>query len=803
MKISLKWLSDYINVAEDLKKPQELVKLLTEAGLEVEGLENLSERFKNVVTGVILEKKQHPSADRLSVCQVSTGQGIVHQIVCGAKNHKEGDHVVAALPGAVLPGDFAIKVSVLRGVESAGMLCSESELGLQEEAEGIMILPNEAPVGMGFAEYMNKDDIIFEIKVTPNRADCLSHFGLAREIAAIRGQEYQFPLCSFEENGDLSTNKISLEVIEPELCPRYSGRYLSAVKVGQSPSWLKARLESVGMKSINNVVDITNYVMLELGQPMHAFDVRQLRDEKILVSMAKKGEVFETLDGTKLTLAGSELMIRDGERAVALAGVVGGENSGVVDDTTDIFLESAYFSAAGVRRASRQHGIETESGYRFSRGVNPDACLLALNRATELLIRLAGASAHPGPHDFYPKKVLKTPIVIKNELLTQRLGYPVKIEDFTHWMQRIGCEVTAEDQSASVLPPVYRWDINIDMDLVEEFSRLHGYDKIPEHFPELRNEPTHDHKEQTFTDKITTALRGFGFHQAVNLAFAGKAEVQKWLGDIKKYPHLEGVDLVQLRNPLSEDLGYMRATLMSGLFRSFLTNYRHNILSGSLFEVGYTFQQGIGEYPQSLRLSMILWGEEVSLWKGQAPIVMKLKGVLEAVEGGLGSSFQYKECDIPTSFFHPYQSAQVMFRDLPLGIIGHVHPQILEDEKVRHPVAVVEIKLDPFLAIVKAPIKIKTPSKFPAVERDLAFVGPEEVSAGVIVAHIKAKAGEFLERVEIFDQFNGAPLVEGERSLAFRLRFQNPKDTLTDEAVNQAIEKLVEGINSALGLRLR
>lgn len=364
MKISLNWISDYIETKEYWEKPDQLVGLLTGAGLEIESVVDKGSQFKNVVTGLILEKNQHPGADRLTVCQVSTGSGVVHQIVCGAKNHNQGDRVVVALPGAVLPGDFAIKVSSIRGVESRGMLCSEEELGFKTEgpSPGIVILPKDAPIGESFAKYKKLNDLVFEVKVTPNRADCLSHFGLAREIASISGKEYEFPMKTLSEVSSSTKDMIGLEVREPDLCPRYAGRYIKNVKVGPSPDWMRARLEAVGINSINNIVDITNYVMLELGQPLHAFDVRSLEGSKILVEKSKAGEKFTTLDGTELKLTGQELVIRDGVKPVALAGVVGGKNSGIQEDTKNIFVESAFFSPATVRRTSRAYGIETESG---------------------------------------------------------------------------------------------------------------------------------------------------------------------------------------------------------------------------------------------------------------------------------------------------------------------------------------------------------------------------------------------------------------------------------------------------------
>ena len=366
MKISLKWLNDYVDVTEFFQKPEELAEALTRAGLEVEDIVNRAKDFNHVVVGHILEKDKHPNADKLSLCRVSTGD-VVHQIVCGAQNHKAGDRVIVALPGAVLPGNFAIKKSAVRGVDSAGMLCSLKELGLAKESDGIAILPADAPVGKPYAEYGGYDDINFELKVTPNRADCLSHFGLAREVACLFGKELKAPKAEPKLSAQSTKSAIKLEVKAFDLCPRYTGRYLKGVKVGPSPEWLKHRLESVGLNSINNIVDATNYVMMELGQPLHAFDANFIGGKTIIVDRAKAGEAFITLDGSEIKLTGEELTIRDDKHPVCLAGVVGGKNSGVSDGTTEVFLESAYFVPMSARKTSRTHGIDTDSAYRLDR----------------------------------------------------------------------------------------------------------------------------------------------------------------------------------------------------------------------------------------------------------------------------------------------------------------------------------------------------------------------------------------------------------------------------------------------------
>ncbi|RYZ70500.1 MAG: phenylalanine--tRNA ligase subunit beta, partial [Proteobacteria bacterium] len=497
MKISLRWLSDYIDINDYFAKPQDLAALLTSAGLEVESIENLAKNFEHVVVGNILKKETHPGADRLTVCQVSTGEGKVHQIVCGAKNHSAGDNVVVALPGAVLPGNFAIKHSKIRGVESGGMLCSETELGMKAENDGILLLPKDAPVGQSFAKYMGYDDILLELKVTPNRADCLSHFGLAREVATLLGREVKFPIESLVEDGGSTRDQIKLDLKASDMCPRYMGRGIAKLKVGPSPTWLKKRLESVGVNSINNVVDCTNFVMLELGQPLHAFDATKIAGRQIIVDRAVAGEKFTTLDGTELTLGGEELTIRDAEKAVVLAGIIGGKNSGVDESTTEIFIEAAYFTPAAVRKTARKFGIETDSSYRYTRGTNPEAVPLALNRAAQLIKQVAGGNVMGSAYDLYPNAIKREPIAITLQTLSDRLGIKVNSDEFVMWMQRLGCETKAthgvgeppHGHAWSVLPPLFRWDLTVDVDIVEEFARLHGYQHIPETIPALSSAP--------------------------------------------------------------------------------------------------------------------------------------------------------------------------------------------------------------------------------------------------------------------------------------------------------------------------
>lgn len=824
MKISLKWLCDFVDVSDYLKKPEPLAELLTRAGLEVEDIQNRGKDYQFVVTGIILAKEQHPNADKLSVCQVMTGEGIVHQIVCGAKNHKANDKVVAALPGAVLPGNFAIQKALLRGVESSGMLCSAKELGVEGNNDGILILPPETPLGQDFAVYAGLDDVTFELKVTPNRADCLSHFGLAREIACLLGRELKKSNPLFPQGTQSTRERIQLDVQDTQACPRYAGRVISGVKVGPSPAWLKSRLEAVGMKSINNVVDVTNYVMLELGQPLHAFDAKNILGKKIVVRKSEKGEAFKTLDGTDLTLTGDELMICDAERAVAMAGVIGGQNSGVSEATSEIFLESAYFDPAVIRRSSRRFGINTDSGYRFVRGVDPEGTRAALDRATELLLKVAGGEAFGDIHDVYPHPVKKQSLRVHPQTISDRLGYQCDSKVFEDWMQRLGCEIKAAGDGAfEILPPTFRFDLEMEMDLVEEYARLHGYDHIPESFPALRAMPLPHDPVWSLTQRLVTAFRSYGLSQASNYAFTSSKAEQVFLKN-DQLLQKAGFELpqtsIRLRNPLSDDLNVMRKSLVYGLYRNCVHNFHQGQESGALFEIGPCFGQAApGDYREEMRIAGIVWGDQSSLWvkEKSGHQVFDLKNALS----GIFRSFFLKDFDLVQpkergeipQFLHRGQAGWVTYQapgdaksgasSAFVGYLGSLHPALLDEDKIRVPVAVFEILLKPFIQ-AKAPLQNYRPfSRFPAVQRDLSLVMPKALPAGEVMDLMRESGGELLQDIRVFDLFEGGNLEASKKSVSFRMCFQDRNATLQDEVVSARVQGILDSVKQKWGLETR
>lgn len=810
MKISLKWINDFVDVSEYMNNVQALADILTKAGLEVEEIQNRAADFKNVVVGHIKVKDKHPNADKLSLCQVDIGGGKIEQIVCGAQNHKAGDKVIVALPGAVLPGNFAIKKSKIREVESNGMLCSLKELGLAESSDGLFILPADAPAGESYAVYGGYDDITFELKVTPNRADCLSHYGLARELGCLLNKPVKQPEVLTKFVSKSTKDKMKLEVLDTELCPRYTGRYIAGVKIGPSPAWLQKRLEAIGMNSINNVVDVTNYVMLEMGQPLHAFDADLLKGAAVKVRKAQKGEKFTTLKEQELTMTGEELLICDSEKAVALAGVIGGLNSGVSEKTQNIFLESASFNAMGVRKSSRSHGVETDSAYRFARGVDQSGAMQMSDRAALLIQQIAGGEVYDNAYDVYPKPVTKKPIAITLKTVSDRLGYAADEKLFLTYMKGLQIKVETKSPGEYVMtPPVFRFDIEQDMDLVEEYARLHGYEHIQETIPALKQGPVHHDFDYMMNQKVAQTIRSEGYNQAFNYAFTSDSFENKFINDIAMYRTMglpTDDKAITIRNPLSEELNVMRRALIPGLWKNTLENIRSGNTSGSLFEIGSVFSKKDGGYHESRRLSLISWGDSFGVYASQAPQIYNVKAALEKLFQSLQISaytfVQNAGANAP-SFVHLGQFAVVMVQGQNVGYIGTAHPGWLNDEKIRVPVALGEINLDSVLNGQPRPVKFKSLSKFQPVERDFAFVMESSKAIGDLIKEAKKSCGAVLKEMTVFDIYEGDKLPQGQKSVAVRAIFQNQDAALTEADLQSLSQKVIEAAAKSVKAVLR
>lgn len=814
MKISLKWLNEFVSIEDYFSKPQQLADVLTRAGLEVEEIKNLARDFENVVIGLILEKDKHPQADKLSLCRVTTGEGVVHQIVCGAQNHKANDRVVVALPGAVLPGNFAIKKAVVRGVESGGMLCSLTELGLATESDGIVILPETAPIGQAFSQYEGLDDITFELKVTANRADCLSHYGLAREVACLLGRDLKALSPDLTQSTGKTHEFFQIDIKDQELCPRYSGRYIRNIKVGPSPVWLKKRLEMIGMNSINNIVDVTNYVMMEIGQPLHAFDAGQIKSHRVIVQKSQAGEKFKTLADVELSLTGEELMIQDAERSLCIGGVIGGLNSGVSDSTQEIFLESAYFSPLTVRRSMRGHGLTTDSGYRFSRGVDPENTLLALNRATELILQVAGGSACLEPLDFYPTPQKKQAVEISIDWITQRLGYSADPQKFENFMRRLGCEVKATSLGSWVItPPSFRFDLEQAVDFVEEYARLDGYENIPESLPTLRTVPTQQDSNYVYQTLTSQTLRAQGFSEAMHSVFVG-TQFQKNFYENPQVLTQLGLRMseapVTVLNPLNEDQNALRQSLCGGLYLNVKNNFHSGNHTGRLFEIGKTFQwESSGKYQELWRLGFSAWGQVSGLWQKAATHhpIYEIKAAIENYLVSLNIvSFKWQNIsnkgEVP-AFIHRGQVASLIVEGKKIGFVGSLHPEILDNDKIRVDVAIAEVDLEAIFQKLPRSKKVSSPSRFPAAERDLALMMPKMMKVQEVLEIAKKAAGPFLQSLEVFDVFEGGSLEAGFKSVAFRFVFQDKKETLREEGISQAMESVQKELKTKLQIGVR
>jgi len=782
MKVSLNWLNELVEIPADVAA---LSDLLTKAGVEVEGIETRGCTVEKVVVAQILESVQHPNADRLSVCKVADGIA-TRQIVCGAKNYKVGDKVPLALPGAVMPGDFKIKVGKLRGVESEGMMCSEKELGLAEEAEGLLILPAETVVGTPLTELFPAETIL-DVEVTPNRPDLLCHLGMAREIATLLGKPLNIPDAIRATAGTKAEPVSDIALEATDACPFYSARRIRGVKVGPSPAWLRGKLESIGIRSINNIVDVTNYVMLELGQPLHAFDLAKLNGG-IRVRRAAEGEAFLALDGKTYPLVPRHLVIADSARAVAIAGVMGGEESGVTESTTDILLESACFTPAGIRRTSRELGLSSDSSYRFERGIDLAGVLPASARAVQLILEVAGGEAE-AVTGAAGSAVFEEPIVpFRLERCRAVLGAEVPAETVNRILSGFGL-VKAEGGWRA---PSFRADLTREIDLIEEIARVIGIEAVPARKQTRYTDSSLADKrhDQAMRLRRTLAAPGLGFHEARSLTLISEKEAASFpVGEVRR-----------VRNPLNEDQVVLRPSLIPGLLVSLSRNLRAGVRDLRLFEVGRIFRAD--EREERTALALLLSGTVApASWRDSKPRVadfFDLKGVLAALNLD-GVTLE------PTT--HPALALAVELRrgETVVGLAGQLTPARARDLDATAPVLVAEIDLDLFDAAPAMGRFVELP-KFPAVTRDIALVAPADVTHGRIEAVLRGANEPLLVDVELFDVFTdptGQRIPADQKSVAYALTYRSSGRTLTAEEVAEAHTRLKERLKAELPVSFR
>ncbi len=778
MKISLNWLRDFVDCQ---LSASELETLLRRAGLEVAGIEVRGAAMDNVVVAQILESTQHPNADRLSVCRVDDGSGTPRQIVCGAKNYKVGDKVPLALPGAVLPGDFKIKTGKLRGVESEGMMCSAKELRLAEESDGLLILPADSKSGTPIKDLFPPDTLL-ELEITPNRPDWLHHFGVAREISVFTGLDVKSPQAKMASVGSAEGHA----VLDDEGCEYYTLRRISGVKVGPSPQWLAGRLASVGLRSVNNVVDVTNYVLFEMGQPLHAFDAAKINGP-LHVRRASEGENFRALDGRDYKLKPDFLVIADANGPAALAGVMGGELSGVTESTTDILLESAVFNPAMVRRASRSLGLISDSSYRFERGIDPEGVALASARAVELILQVAGGVADETLW-VAGKSHERREVKLRHARVRSLLGLDLSNDEIESALVRVGLQkISGGDESHWAIPG-FRRELHREADLIEEISRVVGIEKIPSRAVGVFAPASGADLAYDFAMDLRRKLAGMGFHEARTSTLVSASAAPG--------------DAVELKNPFGDDQSRLRNSLIPGLLSALARNIDQGAKSIPLFEVGRVFSSA-GEFQ---RFTLVATGDIQSPdWRGVATRawdIFDLLGVvrhLVRLEDG-----DLKPLEVAPAPFGA--ASEVYFGGKKIGIAGQLHPSIARDLGVTTPLLAAEFDLAAWQAVLPKTRLASALPKFPTSSRDIAFLAPLDLKYGSVQSAVEALKEPLLDGIHLFDLFTdskGIKIPADKKSLAIALTFRSSERTLTAEEVNAATDRIKATLRESLGVDFR
>ena len=793
MKVPMSWFNDYTDITG--VTPHEYAHALTMTGSKVEGVEHLGKEIENVVTGKILEIKPHEDSDHLVVCQVDVG-GETLQIVTGAPNVKEGQIVPVAKHQSRLPGGVTIKKGKLRGVESNGMLCSHDELGLTaadlgyEPEYGILILPADTEVGIDIRDVFGLNEEVVEFEITSNRPDCFSVIGLARETAVTFKKPFSVPKPVFHENGENIGDTLSVEVQNPEKCLRYCAKMVKNVKIGPSPRWLSARLRACGIRSINNIVDITNYILLEYGQPMHAFDLRDLEGQKIVVRDAVDGEVIKTLDEQDRTLTANDLVIADGKKAVAIAGVMGGFNSEVKDDTTTVVFESATFDGASVRLTAQRVGLRTEASSRYEKGLDPNNTVPAVERACQLVELLGCGEVVGGIIDVKGNIQDPKPLAFRPEYINAFLGTDIPAADMISYLKALEFEVDPELQT--VTAPSFRPDIQCEADVAEEVARIYGYENIPTTL--IKGETTQGGRSprQRARARINSLLAAQGMHEICTYTFVSPTMFDKLY--IPADSPLRQV--VKITNPLGEDTSVMRTTTIGGMLEILAHNFNHRNEEAKLFEIGKNYvptEPGkLPKEPEVLTLGM--YGN-VDFYD--------IKGALEALFQHLRVQDVRYAAVSDNPSYHPGRTAQITAGGKELGIVGEIHPNVCKNFEIGVPCYVAEISFDALYAHMGHEIKYKHLPKFPAVTRDIAVLVDKAVPVAALEDVMRKRAGKLLDTIQLFDVYEGERIPADKKSVAYAISFRAPDRSLTGEEVNAIMEKIVKNLESDLGAQLR
>ncbi|MFW6273736.1 MAG: phenylalanine--tRNA ligase subunit beta [Halanaerobium sp.] len=804
LQISYNWLKKYIDL--DFSA-EELSEKLTMAGLEVEGLEYLGEGIEDIVIAEITEIKEHPDADKLVICMVKTDPDAeALPVVTGAPNVAEGQKVPFAAVGTTLPTGMEIEEVELRGEISKGMICSKDELGLQEErAAGIMVLDDTAPVGFNFVKYMKLDDYVFKLDLTPNYARCLGMLGVAGEIKSLYAEDKKVvkPPISFEEAAELGdiSEKVEIEIEDPDLCPRYTARLVKDVEIKESPEWMQRRLKAAGIRPINNVVDISNYVLMEYNQPLHTFDYNKIKDGKIIVRRAEAEEKIKTLDEEIRTLDDEMLVISDPNEAIAVAGVMGGLESEVTDETTDVLIESAFFNPVSIRKTAKKLGMHSDASHRFERGVDIERVIEANNRACQLLEKCTGGKVVKGVIDEYPLKYQSPVIELKTERVNQLLGIELNQSAVKEMLERLEFKVENKDDKLMVEVPSFRTDVGQAADLVEEIARIYGYNNIPSTRPISRQIGGRT-AEQNFEKSVRELLNSGGLDQVVTYSLQDKKDYQKLnLDQLPEYS-----SFVHIKNPLSKAFAILRTTLIPGILEVLASNARRQGTDMAVFEIGTVFKNSSqNQRPEEHnRLGGGVFGAENNIWQQDAPDFYYLKGVLEMLFERIQLEAYSFEADQERDYLHPGRRAEISAGGEKIGFIGEVHPELAEANKLPAGTTIFELDLDILFDLTKNKgHHYQQLVKYPVLARDLSVVIKEELKIGDITEAIRDNAGEILKKIELFDIYQGDQIKDGYKSAAFELKFQAADRTLTDQEVNERFNQIVNYLSEEYSAEIR
>lgn len=794
MKISLNWLSDFIELDNSA---EEIAEMLTMAGLEVTSV-SIGGDYKGIVVGEVTECVKHPNADKLSLCTVDIGEDETLSIVCGAPNVEKTQKVAVALIGTTLPGGLKIKKAKIRGEESLGMICSEKELGLSNDSDGILVLPETSKIGSPLSETVTPSDTVFELDLTPNRPDGLSHIGVARDLSAILGKDLKYPEIKLKESNDKSSSAVTLQIDDQEGCPRFACRVIKDIKIKESPEWLKERLRSVGLRSINNVVDASNYVLMESGNPIHIFDLDLLKDNTIIVRAAKKNEEITTLDGTKRKLSEGTVLVCDADKPVGIGGIMGLANSEVTDKTVNLLIECAYFNPGRIRSSSKHLGLSTDASKRFERGCDPNNIEFTLNRITSIILDTAGGSALKGIADFYPNKIGKIKIDVRYKRVSNMIGMEISKENVDAILKRLEYETVSDDnKTISVLVPTFRPDVEREIDIIEEIARIIGYDNIiPSEYARISLSRTKDSSE-SLNIRLKNIFVGLGFTEIYSNSLMPQ-NLWELAG--------EGSDPVKISNPISLEMEYLRSSLMPRLLETVQYNFNRQRDGVRFFEDGVVAvlndksETGVKE---THKFGAIVSGIQSTLnWrqKPEKADFFILKGLLESFLKTCG----YNQVTLePASKDYLKESYTISADNIELGTIGELSHEVIKKFDLEDKVYYFELNVDPLYVQLKTEVTFSEPSKYPQIERDISFIVDDKVSSGELMGIVGKEGGELLESSLISSVYKGKPLGEGEKSITYSLRFSSYDRTLEEVEIDKICNKIIAAADKSVGAKIR